>query len=370
MKQEVSNLADDSNKEKLAHRRFQLLTLGVALLSLTILTWYIFADQITPFTDNSRVRAFVSPVSTSVSGYVINLPVKNNQIVEKGDLIAKIDPEPYKIAVEQARAELELAGKDVGIKTAHVATANANYVEAQMQLRLAKLNYQRVYSVGQKGYVSKSEVDDVRTSLEVQKAHLKVSLAELEQAKLDAGSNFENNPTLTKALAKLSQAEFDLKNTTIFAPRKGVISNLRYDVGVYINAGSPIMTHISTNEVWIEAYLRENNLQNIEHGDNVSIVFDSAPGKIFRGEVSSISYGVQFDSNSTIGQLQSAIPKTGWLRDAQRFPVIIKLTSDIPTGVKREGGQADIVVFTKEHGLMALLGRIYIKVMSWLSYVY
>ncbi len=372
MKQEALNSVQnaDDKTESVVQKKFQILTLGMALFSLVILIWYIAADQITPFTDNSRVRAFVTPVASSVSGYVTSLPVKNNQLVQQGELIASIDPEPYQLAVEQAKAELELAGKDVGVKTAHVATANANFVEAKTQLKLAELNYQRVYSIGQQGYVSKSEIDDARTSLESKKAYVAASLAELEQAKVDAGTNFEHNPTLTKALAKLSQAEVDLKNTSIYAPRKGIVSNLRYDTGVYVSAGSPIMTHISVTNVWLEGHLRENNLQNIQLGDAVSIVFDSAPGKVFQGRVRSISYGIQFDSSSVVGQLQASIPKTGWLRDAQRFPVIVEFTSEIPPGIKREGGQADIIVFTQDSGLLTSLGHAYISIMSWLSYVY
>ena len=351
-------------------RKLQRLTIIVAIVSMAILGWYIAADQYTPFTDNARVRAFVSPIAPSVSGHVVHMHNKNNDIVNQGQIVARINPEPYLIAVDRAEAALEIAGQEVGAKTAHVAAANAQLVEVTSQYNQAKLHQQRVTAIGKKGYVSQAEVD--RSNTQVEKYHASIARAEanLEQAKLDAGLHTEHNPRLQKALADLSQARIDLENTVIRAPALGLVSNIRYDMGVYVNAGTPIMTHISAKDIWLEAHLRENNLQNIKLGDPVSIVFDAAPGNVYQGKVSSISFGVHFDSRTQVGDLQAAMAKSGWLREAQRFPVLIELDQAIPPGIKREGGQADIMVFTDSSGILSYLGNAYIQLIKWLSYVY
>ncbi len=332
--------------------------------------WYLVADRVIPFTDNARVRAYVLPLAASVSGRVVELPVENNQRVAQGEVVARIDPAPYLLLVNQAEAELELAAQEVGAKIAAVSTAQAQLVEANTDYSLTKIQSARILSVGEMGYVSKSEIDKAKTQLDNARSHVEKTAAELQQAKIDAGIAGNENPRLKKALAELGLARVDLENTTVRAPRLGLVANVRYDIGMYVNIGQPLMTYISTKDTWIEAYLRENNLQNIAIGNKVEIVFDSAPGTVYNGVVKSVSYGVQFESQTQAGGLQVPVSKTGWLREAQRFPVMIDFAEEIPAGVRREGGQSDIIVYTRDSGLMYFLGKAYIRLMGLLSYVY
>ena len=130
------------------------------------------------------------------------------------------------------------------------------------------------------------------------------------------------------------------------------------------------MTFISGTDVWIKAYLRENSLSNLKVGNEVEIALDVAPGKIFKGELVTIGYGVSQDSGGKTGELETVKSNSGWLRDAQRFPVTIKFTDDSTKGFRRHGGQADVQIYTGDHFLVNPLGRIWIRLMSLLSYVY
>ncbi|OLQ81604.1 secretion protein [Photobacterium proteolyticum] len=345
-------------------------TLIIATLCLLILTWYLVADRVTPFTDNSRIRAYVNPLSSSVAGRVIELPVENNQIVKQGQVVARIDPERYEFAVNQAEAALELAGQEVGAKTAGVSTAQAYLVEAITNQNLVQIQVERVLSVGQRGFVSRAEIDKANTQLQNARSEVDKAQAELERAKIDAGISGNDNPRIKKALAELLQARVNLEDTVVRAPRLGLVVNVRYDTGLYVNPGQPLMTYISTKDTWIEAYLRENNLENIQTGNQVEIVFDSAPGRVFKGTVNSVGYGVQFEPGTQVGGLQVPVKKSGWLREAQLFPVIIDFAEEIPPGIRREGGQADIIVYTSDTGVMYWLGKAFIHLMGLLSYVY
>ncbi|GEA58844.1 HlyD family secretion protein [Vibrio comitans] len=363
----VTPSSESVNNDELWVRKVTMASLVACVL---LLAWYLAADRLTPFTDNSRVRAYVFPISASVSGQVVELPVINNQLLQEGEVLARIDPEKYQLAVEKAEAALELAGSEVGAKTANVAVAQANLVKAKTNLELVKVQADRILSAGQKGFVSKAEIDRANSQLDNAQSELVRSKSVLEQAKLEAGINGDGNPRVKKAVAELLQAQVDLEHTTIRAPSTGLVANVRYDIGVYTNVGQPIMTYISTKHSWLEAYLRENNLEHIQAGNEVEIVFDSAPGRVFKGSVKTISYGVEFNASSSVGNLQTPVDKTGWLREAQRFPVTIDFVDPIPTGVRREGGQADIIIHTEDSGVMYWLGKLYIRLMSVLSYVY
>jgi multidrug resistance efflux pump len=142
------------------------------------------------------------------------------------------------------------------------------------------------------------------------------------------------------------------------------------DIGNYVKAAQPIMTFVSANDVWIEAEMRENSLGNIGPGDSAEIVLDVAPGRLFKGIVDSIGPGVAVKSSGEPGDLPSLSPPTSWLRDAQRFPVIIRFADQEAAGLRRVGGQADVVVYAGDNPLTNALGWVVIRIASLLSYVY
>jgi multidrug resistance efflux pump len=141
------------------------------------------------------------------------------------------------------------------------------------------------------------------------------------------------------------------------------------DVGHYAQAGQPLATFISTHDVWIQADMRENNISNVEPGDRAELVLDVAPGRVFKGTVRSIGYGVSSGGPTNRGDLPTVSSSKGWLRDPQRFPVIIGFNEQEARGLRRAGGQADVIVYTGKHPILNATGWLRIRLKSLVSYV-
>ncbi len=342
----------------------------VLYVAFFLFVWYVIADRLAPWTDQARLQTYVIPIVSQVSGRVIEVNVDKDQIVHPGDILFKIDPADYELAVENAESSLELAGQEIGAGTASVTTAQAGVVVAETQLDHVKTQSARVYELEKQQVFSRSEGDKARAAVKAAEAQLVSARAGLEKAKQALGKKGKKNPRIRSALAALKKAQLDLSRTTIVAPSLGGITNLQIDAGHYASAGMALMTFIEADNVWIQANMRENNIANIEPGDAVDIALDVAPGKVFSGTVSSVGFAVDSSITGTVGELAKVDGKSGWLREAQRFPVIITFDDDSSRGLRRLGGQADVLIYTSNNWVINPLGWLWIRALSWFSYVY
>lgn len=335
-----------------------------------LFVWYIAADRIAPWTDQARVKAFVIPVVPEVSGKIVEVNIKKDQVVQPGDVLLSIDSSDYLLAVENAETALELAGQETGARTALVSTAQAKLVEAETNLDHVITQSQRVYELEKQQVFSKSDGDKARAAVKNAHAQLDSAKANLEKEKQSLGKKGNDNPRIRSALSELKNAQLALNRTKIIAPSFGGITNLQVDVGHYANTGSPVMTFIEFDNIWIQANFRENNLANMKPGNSVDILLDVAPGKVFSGTVSSVGFAVDSGKTGAVGDLASVQGKTGWLRESQRFPVIIHFDDDSARGLRRLGGQADVIVYTGNNWVINPLGWVWIRLLSLFSYVY
>lgn len=343
----------------------------IALIVIAIMfIWYVTADRLAPWTDQARVQAYIVPVVSQVAGRVVEINVDKDQEVEQGDVLLKIDPSDYELAVENAETELELAGQNIGAGTASVTTAQAKVVEAQANVEHLKAQAKRVYELEKKQIYSVARGDKARAAVVKAKAQLESAKAELEKAKQELGVGGKENPKIRSAIAMLKKAQIDLSRTTIIAPSHGGITNLKIDAGHYASVGAPLMTFIEIDNVWIKANLRENSIANVKVGTPVDFILDSAPGRVFQGEVSSKGFAVSHEKGGAIGDLESIESSAGWLRDAQRFPVYISFDTENTKGLLRLGGQADVQFYSTDNFLINALGWVWIRMLSWFSYVY
>jgi multidrug resistance efflux pump len=347
----------------------QKLTKVILGLSLLYFLWYVISDRITPATDQARVRSFVIPIVPQVAGKITKIHIAGDKTVEKDELLFEIEATDYQLAVEKAKTDLDVAGQNVGADTASVAAAKANLEKAKADLVAKEANATRIFQVEAQGVISKAQGDEARGVLAGAQQNVLNTKASYEKAQQLLGKQGKGNTKIQNALTALSSAQLNLKRTKVFAPNDGVISYSKINVGHYAGIGSKIMTFIDTDYFWIEASYRENNLGNIKAGDPVDIVLDSSPGEIVTGTVVSIGYGVSFD-NSVPGELPKPQKSVGWMREAQRFTVIIKFQSDINKQLLREGGQASIITYTNSNFILNGLGKISIWLTSKLAYLY
>jgi multidrug resistance efflux pump len=349
----------------------------VLLLIVLSLAWYLLADRYTPYTQQARVSAFVIPVAAEVAGRVIRVNVRNNQDVKAGDILFELDPQPLQIAVDRAKADLESTRRQVGASTAGIASAQASLRAAQANELKARQDNQRLEGLYKQdpGTVSVRLLEVSRANREQAVAQVAAARAEVQRAQEQEGGNTETNAQLRSAASALAKAELDLANTRIGARSAGLITDLRTDVGQFTAAGSPVMTLIAIHDVWISADLTENNLGRVQPGTPVAIVLDALPGAVLDGQVRSVGYGVSVGQTPAPGTLPSIQNSRDWLRPAQRFPVIIEFTPEakkrlIDSRAIRAGGQAEVMAFPTEGNPLNPLGRLFVGLMSWLSYAY
>ena len=349
-------------------RRLTLIVLGICAV---IFLWHLAADRHTPYTDQARVNSLTIPIVSQVPGYVSEIRVRLHSIVEEGDTLFVIDRRKYEYAVRQAEANVDRAAQSVGAGTATVKAAAAQLGSANARLDRAQRNFDRTQRVveGNPGALSQADQDYAETSLAQAVEGVSTAEANLEKAKEALGATGPDNADLRLAIAQLESAQLDLAFSTVIAPSSGMVESFNLTVGYFAAAGAPLATLVTAEDVWIQADMRENNLGHIDIGDPVELSLDVMPGRIIKGTVRSVGYGVSDGRNSNAGDLPSIAPSVGWVREPQRFPVIITLDREEIRGLGRIGGQASVIVFTGRNFFLNAIGRLQIRIATLLSYV-
>ncbi|WP_213875224.1 HlyD family secretion protein [Pseudomonas sp. dw_358] len=276
---------------------FSLLgTLLVLALTLVIgrVLWVHYMD--TPWTRDGRVRADIINVAADVAGYVVDVPVHDNQAVKKGDLLLQIDPEHYEIAVKQAES----------LVASRKATWDMRKVNASRRADLDNL------------VISKENRDDANNTASA-------ALADYQQAQ-----------------AQLEAAELNLKRTKVLATVDGYVTNLNVHVGDYARVGDAKMAVVDQNSFWVYGFFEETKLPGVHVGDPVDMQMMS--GELLKGHVESISRGIYDRDNPESRELVADVnPTFNWVRLAQRVPVRIHIDS-VPAGMLLAAGTTCTVV--------------------------
>ncbi len=348
----------------------QRITLIVLASCAFLLAWYLVADRYTPYTSAARVTGHIIPIAPQVSGNVVNVPVSVNQRVQVGETLLQIDPADYQLALEKAEAALQQATQNIGASVENLAVSEADLSQAITQLNYYQVESKRIFELEQRGVLSRSDGDKARAEVEKAEARVDSAKAKLERSQQRLGAEGKDNPQIRTALSQLQNARLALSRTTIVAPTNGGVTSVNIADGNFAQAGQPLMTFVSSDTAWIEAYMRENSLGNIKAGDPVEIVLDSAPGQVFDGEIASVGFAVSWQNTAQAGQLQSVSAPRSWLRDSQRFPVIVRFSDDSVRGLLRGGGQADVIVYTSGNWITNSLAWLWMRTISILSYAY
>jgi multidrug resistance efflux pump len=348
---------------------------GVLILILVSLVWYLASDRYTPYTQQARIQGFVVGVAPKVSGLVTSVHISNNQIVKSGDPLFEIDRSSYDIALKRARSDLDNTRKQVSASAASVETARANLQAALANEERAQKDatrQERLYSEDE-GTISLRRLEMARASYEQARAKVTAAESEVQRAIEQMGGEGENNAKLKAAESAVEQAELDLSNTTVTASTDGVITDLRAEVGQYAAAGNPVMTLIAIDDIWIMADFTENNLGHMRVGTPVEIVIDAFPGEVLSGSVRSIGLGIAAGQPPPPGTLPTIQNNRDWLRQAQRYPVMIQFDEGELERLRKNvriGGQAEAIAYTDESAFTRLVGKLFIRIMSWFSYAY
>jgi multidrug resistance efflux pump len=351
-------------------RKWTFIVLGACLV---LMFFYLVGDRITPYTSQARVYAVVVPVAAEVSGTVTEVGVVSNQAVSAGDLLFRVDQDRYALAVETAQVNLQSARQATGASTASVDAAAANVESARAALVRSDQDATRLRRIKEEdpGAISDRRLEQAEASLAVTRSQLSAAEASLEKARQDLGETGDQNSRILEAQTALAQAELDLSRTAVVAPDDGIVTDVRVDRGNFASAGTPLMTFLSTDDIWVQADFTENNLGNIKRDDVVEIVFDSLPGKVVEGTVRTTGFGVAVDS-APLGSLPTIDNDRQWLRDEQRFSVQIdfRLPEASDRMGMRVGAQASVIVYTGDSWIFNSIAWIRMRVNSILTYAY
>lgn len=323
-----------------AHKKKIIIVLGLVALIVGLSIAY-FAS-LSRSTENAYINADVVNVAAQVSGRVVAVYIKDNQQVHKGDALFDIDPEPFSIALERARADLALARQSARQDSAEVAAARALVSQAESDLANARNTYVRDKELVEQHFLSQQSLDDARTRMQALQATLEQAHAKLAKA-LSAPVKTSERGDVLKAQAAIDQAKLDLEHTHVIAAQDGQISNLSLTAGSLVGVGVPLFALIADNSFHIDANYKETELPGIHPGQNVNIEIDMYPGQHFKGTVESISGG----TGTAFSLLPPQNATGNWVKIAQRVPVRIKFAPTDAAHPLRIGATATVSVQLK-----------------------
>ena len=340
---------------------------------LLIAVWYALSDRYAPSTTRGIVSANVIQIASRVSGRVTGVLVEDNEFVDAGDPIFHIDQRPFELAAEQARAKLAQATQTIAASSARLAASYAKVAQMQAQLEVVQAEALRMKKLRDRAVVSAARLQTAEGDLATAKANLDAAIAQAASDEQQIGVSGADNPQVKAARLAMELAEYDLFSTSVRAPARGVVTNLRMAAGQFAAAGSPVMTFIDARAAWITAELRENQLRGIDPGDRVSVLFDVLPGVPFSGKVESISWGIDAGRNEARG-LPVNRPINQWFEPARRIPVRIVLDGDMVNDWPRQvkvGAKADVLIFSSSGwNPVSILAYGFHRIRGWLSVFY
>ena len=354
----------------------KIITTGVIVLAALGMIAYKYHDYMKyPWTRDGLVRAQVVQIVPRVSGPLVRVPIQNNQLVKKGDLLFEIDPSTFQANVNLARAQFDnmrdivksLVEQVEGLKRtveqrqAEISEAKFEVEGSAAQVENARISLGRAKELFAEKVNTQRDVDDKSMAYQVAVAQLgearaKVSqmTAALAQAKddlarglADLGALGEDNPRLRRAAADLEIAQLNLDFTKVWAPTDGYVTNLRLGVGDSAVANQPMLAVIDANSFYVQAFFRETFVGNFQKGDRAVVTLMSYPDTPLEGSVDSIGWGIAQQNGSTGFELLPSVkPTFEWIRLAQRIPVMVRIEK-VPDNIKlRAGTTASVVVIT------------------------
>jgi membrane fusion protein (multidrug efflux system) len=305
--------------------RLPLLIAGPALVVIVAI-YLFFTSGRYESTDDAYVMAARVAITSNVDGRVVEIDVHDNQPVRKGDVLFKLDETPFRIAVEEAQARLAAAILEVKTLKATYLEKRSELNSAEQTLAFQKTELERQQRLLQSGIASRSTVD--RATHAFDEARERVASVQHEmaaaRARLGGNPNIDpsEHPSVQQAQALLDRANLDLSYATVAAINDGIVTRVeQLQVGSLVVASKPLFALVSTDDVWIEANFKEDQLAHMRPGQEAIVKIDSYPGKTFKGQVASMSPG----TGSQFSVLPAENATGNWVKVVQRLPVRVEL---------------------------------------------
>jgi membrane fusion protein (multidrug efflux system) len=322
----------------------------VAMLSLPLLLligglayWQSLQGKVS--TDNAYVRLDKVSVSAQVGGKIVEVRVNENARVTAGDLLFRIDPEPFQLQLAQADAAIATA------EASQIANANASALSgadisaAREAIAFARSNLARQEALWKRGFATKATYEATQHQVALAEEQLRLAQAKAREAaaKLASGKQVPGvYPQVAAAKAQRALAELNLRRAEVRAPISGQVSQAdRLQIGQELVTGLPVVTIVADNTGYVEANFKETDLNEMKVGQSAEVTFDAYPGLTLHGHVASIGAG----TGSEFSVLPAQNATGNWVKVTQRVPVRIKLDQASPRRLIA-GLSSHVTVFT------------------------
>jgi membrane fusion protein (multidrug efflux system) len=308
--------------------------------------WYLAASGRYVTTDNAYLYADVVTIAPQVAGRVVEVPVTENQRVRAGDLLFRIDPQPYQLAVDELQAQALAIGEHLDSWRDGYQAAIADLASKQADLDHATQLFQRVEELSAKGVASQESLDDAANAVATARADRDAARANVAKAKSllggDADAPVQQLSAYKIIEARLAIARLDVSHAEVVAPVDGIIGKKKLQVGDFLNVGQPAMPLVSET-IWVDANIKETDMTWVRPGQKATFTVDAYPQLRWQAEVASISPA----SGVTFSVLPAQNATGNWVKVVQRIPVRLRiLTRQTESSILRSGMSAEIVIDT------------------------
>lgn len=349
MNAESSIVVDDDSRTEVPRRRRtlrRLLMLAAPVVVLIGGTYFYLSGGRYESTENASLQTGMVAVSSSVSGKVTEIAVQENQLVRKGDVLFRIEPDTFQTAVAEAEAQLANARTDVGSKRADYQEALSQVSAAQARAAYARNEAARQASLLKEGISSKAQADQAATEARTARDAIAAAQAKAESLRAalagDVSGSAESQPAVRQAASQLDKARLSLRDTVVRAPQDGVVTRVhQLQVGNYVTAGRTVFMLTGTR-FWVQANFKENQLRYMRVGQPARVEIDAFPDRPLKAHVASFSPG----TGNSFSILPAENATGNWVKVVQRLPVEIAL-DELPQGLPLHTGlSVDVEVDT------------------------
>lgn len=312
---------------------------------------YYLAEEPYVSTDNAFVRAAKMSINARVAGQAVAIAVRDNQRVRQGQVLFRIDPEPYQMAVDQAEARLVSARLQIDALKATYCQQQAELQSAQDSAAFNEREFDRKKTLVASDFTPKAAFDRADTDLKVARQRI-VSIEQQIASTVvalagDPDIEIDRHPTVRAAKSQLDRARLDLSYSVVRAPDDGIVTKVdNLQVGDFVNPGAAVFTLLSSREIWVEANFRETGLTHMRPGQDATIDVDVYPGRTFKAHVVSMSPG----TGSDFAVLPPENATGNWVKVVQRLPVRLELDEADPNRPLFSGISVTARVDTRHRG--------------------
>lgn len=337
-----------------------------------ILTLLILMNVYQPYSDDFLVYQPVARIGARVAGRVVEVPVQTNRPLQEGDVLFRIDDVPYQAEVDRLKAALAEAEQHIPVLKAAVDIADAEISRAQSEYAQAKREFDRSKKLVSKGAGQARDVDRWRTEMQSWNAVIREAKAQKVQAQSAYGSDIDGvNTTVAQLRAQLTKAEWELKETKVYAPASGVVTHMGLVVGD--NVGRAAMSHqmsfiYDSQRVYTATFV-QNAKRHIKAGDPIEVAFDALPGRIIKGNVEVIIPAMgqgQLNPSGDLLTRNNTVPRGRFFVRFQINDEEFGEGEQLPIA----GSGGAVAIYTDKMKPIRIIRKVVLRMYTWLNFLF